>query len=301
MKKIRKKIHLLWIEHLRFQLRTAWDVFWEARNSFSRDGCLNLSAALSFYTILSIIPFLFLLVSLTGYFLGSSEEAFQIAISFGDRLLPQSSALILKEVQALSQRAKFFGWVGFISLIWTASIVFSSLEFAMNIVFRVERRRSFFQSKLLAIGMIPGAMVIFLISLLITAFTRIMANYELKLWGFNWAKSNFFEFLIGYLLPYLILAISFTAIYKIIPPAKISWRHALAGGTSCAFLFEVVKHFFTWYLRHSSPYSIVYGSLETIVILVVWVFYSASVLLFCAELVSVYRRRDIILLQKAFL
>ena len=301
MKKVKEKIHHLWMEQLRFQLRTAWDILWEARSSFSRDGCLNLSAALAFYTILSIIPILFILVSLTGYLLGSSEQAFQLAISLGDRLFPQSSDLIIKEVQALTHRAKLFGWVGFFSLIWTASIVFSSLELALSIVFRVERRRSFVQSKLLAISMIPAAMIIFFFSLFITGFTRIMENYELTFWGMNLAKSNFLEFLVGYLLPYLILTISFTAIYKVIPPAQISFRHALAGGASCAFLFEIVKHFFTWYVKKSSPYSIVYGSLETIIILVVWVFYSAAVLLFCAELVSAYRRRDITLLQKVFL
>jgi membrane protein len=106
---------------------------------------------------------------------------------------------------------------------------------------------------------------------------------------------------VGYLLPYLVLALAFTAIYKIIPNTSISFRHALAGGASCSFLFEVVKHFFTWYLGRSQHYSVIYGSLEAIVILVVWAFYSSSVLLFCAEVVSAYRRRDITLLEKAFL
>lgn len=301
MKKVKEKIKYLWMEQLRFQLRTAWDILGEARSSFSRNGCLNLSAALAFYTILSIIPFLFILVSLTGYLLGSSEQAFQVALSFGDRLFPQSSHLILKEVQALTHRAKLFGWVGLFSLIWTASIVFSSLEFALSVVFRVERRRNFVRSKLLAISMIPAAMIIFFFSLFITGFARIMESYDLTFWEINLAKSNLLEFLVSYLLPYLILAISFTAIYKVIPPAQISFRHALAGGASCAFFFEIAKHFFTWYIEHSSPYSVVYGSLEAIIIMVVWVFYSAAILLFCAELVSAYRRKDITLLQKVFL
>jgi membrane protein len=115
------------------------------------------------------------------------------------------------------------------------------------------------------------------------------------------ARSELLEFLVGYLFPYLILAAAFTAIYRIIPNTSVSFRHALAGGTSCAFLFEVAKHFFTWYFQRSHQYSVVYGSLEAIVILVVWAFYSSSVLLFCAEVVSAYRRRDITLLQKAFL
>jgi membrane protein len=117
----------------------------------------------------------------------------------------------------------------------------------------------------------------------------------------SFAHSGLLEFLVGYVFPYLILAAAFTAIYKIIPNTSISFRHALAGGTSCAFLFEAAKHFFTWYFQRSQQYNVVYGSLVAIVIPVVWTFYSSCVLLFCAEVVSAYRRRDITLLQKAFL
>jgi len=62
----------------------------------------------------------------------------------------------------------------------------------------------------------------------------------------------------------------------------------------------MAKQFFTWSIGRSSQYNVVYGSLEAIVILVVWVFYSSIILLFCAEVVSAYRRRDITLLEKAF-
>ncbi|MBI5969173.1 MAG: YihY/virulence factor BrkB family protein, partial [Deltaproteobacteria bacterium] len=116
-----KRLSALWSEKLRFHLRAVWDIFWEARRAFSQDGCMNLSAALAFYSILSMIPFLFLLVSAASYILGSSEEAHQMAIPFLERLFPQASALIFKEVKALSQRAEVLGWVGFLSMIWTAS------------------------------------------------------------------------------------------------------------------------------------------------------------------------------------
>jgi len=296
-----KKLSSFWAEKLRFQLRTVWDIFWEARRAFSQDGCLNLSAALAFYTILSLIPFLFLLVSAAGYVLGSSDEAHQMAMAFFDRLFPQASALIFKEVQSISQRAGVLGWVGFLSMIWTASIIFSSLEFAMGVVFRVERRRNFLKSKLLALSLVPASAVLFFLSLFVTAFSGAMETFDFKLLGMNLARSHLFEFLLGYVLPYLVLALAFTAIYKIIPHTSISFRHAFAGGASCAFLFEVAKHFFTWYVGRSSHYNVIYGSLEAIVILVVWAFYSSGILLFCAEVVSAYRRRDITLLEKAFL
>jgi membrane protein len=301
MRHWKQRATAFWARRSRFELKTVWDILWEARRAFSQDGCMNLSAALAFYMILSLIPYLFLLVSAAGYLLGSSEEGHRIAVVFFDRLFPQASDLILREVQAISHRAEVLGWVGFLSMIWTASVIFSSLEFAMGVVFRVEKRRNFFRSKLMALLMIPASAGIIFLSFLVTAFSGATEKFYLSLFGVTSARSELLEFLLSYLFPYLILAAAFTAIYKIIPNTSISFRHALAGGTSCAFLFEAAKHFFTWYFQRSQQYSVVYGSLVVIVIPVVWAFYAMSVLLFCAEVVSAYRRRDITLLQKAFL
>jgi len=301
MWQLSRKASAFWIEKFRFQLRTVVDILQESFRAFSRDGCENLSAALAFYTILSMIPILFLLISGASYFFGSSEDVHQMAMSFFGRLFPQASALIFREVKAISQRAEVLGWVGILSMIWTSSIIFSSLEFAMGVVFREEKRRNFIKSKLLALSMIPASAVVFFFSLFVTAYSETLRATGLRLFGMNLGHSELFEFIVGYVFPYLILAMAFTAVYRIIPNVSIAFRHALAGGISCAFLFELAKHFFTWYIAGSKQYSVVYGSLEAIVILVLWVYYSSSILLFCAEVVSAYRRRDITLLEKAFL
>ena len=298
---LRKKASDYWGERLRFQVRVVWDIFWEARRAFSLDGCMNLSAAIAFYSILSLIPFLFLLVSGASLILGSSDAAYLMVVNFINQVIPKTGLLIFKEVQSVSQRAEVLGWVGLFSMLWTASVIFSSLEYAMGVVFRVERRRDFVKSKIMAIAMVPACGGVFFLSLIVTAATRIMANLQIPLWGINLGDSHFFKFLVAYLFPYLILAAGFTAVYKFVPNTAVSLRHALAGGASCALLFEGAKHFFTWYIATYSKYGVVYGSLEAIVILVVWTFYSSSILLFCAEVVSAYRRRDVTLLEKAFL
>jgi membrane protein len=297
----KEKLSTFWIERLRFQLRAYWDILWDARGAFVRDGCLNLSAALAFYTILSLIPLLFLLMSAVGYVMGSSDEAYRLTLSFFERFAPQANPAIFDEVKALAQRASVLGWVGVLAMVWTASLIFSSLEYAMGVVFRVERQRNFLKSKLMALSMVPGSILIFLLSLSTTPILRVMQILDVEFWGFSLGKSGFFDFLVGYLFPYLILTVGFTAIYKIIPPIKVAFHYALAGGASGALLFEVAKHFFGWYIGRTTHYNFIYGSLEAFVILVVWVFYSSTILLFCAEVVSAYRRRDITLLEKAFI
>jgi membrane protein len=290
-----------WKERLRFQVKMAWDILYASFRAFSMHGCMNLSAALAFYTILSLIPFLFLLVSGVAYILGSSDDAHRMVQALLNSMFPHTSDVVFKEVQAMSKRATVLGLVGFLSMAWTASAIFSSLEAAMMVVFRIENKRQYWKSKLLALEMIPAAGLVFFLSLFVTAFSGFMDPFELTFLGFNITRSFLFHFLLGYILPYLVLALALTAIYKIIPNTYISYRHAVAGGASCAFLFELAKHFFAWYIGRATQYSIVYGSLEAIVILVLWVFYSSIILLFCSELVSEYRRRDVSLLEKAFL
>ncbi len=301
MRKLKQKIFTLWDKRFRFECREVWNIFWEARRAFLLDGCLNLSAALAFYTILSLIPFLFLLISGTAYILGSSESGLMMALSFLSQVFPHASSLIFEEAKAISQRAEMMELVGFLSLLWTASVIFSSLESAMGIVFRVGQHRNFLKGRLLALSMVPASALVFLLSFSVTALSGFLREMEIIFWGIDLAKWAFLGFLIGYLFPYLILTLGFTAIYKIIPNTPVSLHHALAGGASCAFLFEVAKHFFVWYIENYGRYGVTYGAVESMIILVLWTFYSASILLFCAEVVSAYRRKDITLLAHAFM
>ncbi len=297
----KQKLTIRWNERFRFECREVWDVFWEARRSFFLDGCLNLSAALAFYTILSLIPFLFLLISVTAYVLGSSESGLMMALSFLSQLFPHAGSLIFEEASVIFQRAQVIGLVGFLSMLWTASVIFSSLEHAMGVVFRVEQRRTFLKGRLLALLMVPASALVFLLSFSVTAIAGSLQEMETVLWGIDLAKGSFLEFLIGYLFPYLILTLGFTAVYKIVPNTPVSFHHALAGGASCAFLFEAAKHFFAWYFKNYGGYGMTHGAMEAMIILVLWTFYSACILLFCAELISAYRRRDVTLLAQAFM
>lgn len=300
MGKLKGKLANHWNERFRIECRKVWGVFWEARRAFLLDRCLNLSAALAFYFTLSLIPFLFLLISGTAYILGSSESGLMMALSFSSQFFPYASSLILEEASTISQRAEVIGLLGFLSMFWTASVIFSSLEHAMGVVFRVPQRRNFLKGRLLALSMVPASALVFLLCFSVTAISGSLQKMETILWGIDPAKWSFLEFLVGYHFPYLILTLGFTAVYKIIPNTPVSFHHALAGGASCAFLFEAAKHSFAWYLKEYGRYGTTHGALEAMIILVLWTFFSACILLFCAEVISAYRRRDVTLPAQAF-
>jgi membrane protein len=301
IRKLQQKLSTHWNQRFRFKCREAWDIFWEARRAFLFDGCLNLAAALAFYTLLSLTPFLFLLIRATAHLLGSSESSLVAALSFLSPVFPHAGSLILEEAKAISQRAEGTGLVGFLPLLWTASAIFSPLEFAMKVVFRVEQKRDFLKGRLLALSMVPASALVLLLSFSGSALLDFLQEMGIIFLGIDLADCAFLGFLIGHLFPYLILTLGFTAIYKIVPNTPVSFHQALAGGAICAFLFEVANHFFAWYINNYSGYGMNYGALEAMILLVLWIFYSACLLLFCAEMVSAYRRRDVTLLTHAFI
>ncbi len=148
--------------------------------------------------------------------------------------------------------------------------------------------------------MIPLGWVVGLASFAITYIAAALAHQHLIAGGF-WFKPAFFhELLFRYLIPYLVMVAFFTFVYKVIPTRKISFNHALAGSALFSALMEFAKHFFVWYVARFTSYDLIYGSLGTIVLLVIWGFYVSMILLFCAELVYSHQRRDILLLEKAF-
>jgi len=105
----------------------------------------------------------------------------------------------------------------------------------------------------------------------------------------------------SYVLPYMLTVAFFTVVYKIIPTGKVSWRSALTGAAIFSALMEIAKYFFAWYVSGDKKYNVIFGSLETVCHSCAVVFYVALILLFCAELISSYQRRNLILLEKAFL
>ena len=104
-----------------------------------------------------------------------------------------------------------------------------------------------------------------------------------------------------YLLPYLVTVLYFTVVYKVIPSGNVGLMSALIGSAIFSALMEIAKQFFTWYVANYTAYNVIFGSLEAVVILVIWVFYIALIFLFCAELISSYQRRDMILIEKTLL
>jgi len=291
---------------------TVRDIAADALGNFRKNGDMNQAAAIALYAILSIIP-LFILTLLVIDHVFSADPDIRERLFEGIRqFIPAFSGALLTQFGQIADKKDLLGWVGIASLVWFSAMIFSAIETAMDIIFRSINPRNYIRSKLLALAMIPlgwavGAVsvaityIATIASVAITYIAAILARQPMLIRDEFPFLSALHGWVFLYLIPYLLTVLFFTVVYKAIPRAKIGLKSALIGSAIFAALMEVAKQFFTWYVANYTRYNVIFGSLEAVVILVIWVFYASIILLFCAEFISSYQRRDWLVIGKALL
>lgn len=288
-------------ERIGHLLATCRDILGDTIRNYRANGDTNQAAAIALYALLSILPLFILTLLTVGSIFSANPEIEQRLIEAIRQFFPSFSGALLSQLGQIQGKQEVLGWVGIISLIWFSAMIFGAIETALNMIFRSRTYRNYFISKLLAIAMIPMGWAVGITSVGIAYVTAILAEQSLL----GEVAILYFPALHGifirYVLPYLVTVVFFAIVYKVIPTAPVDIRSALIGSAIFSLLLEIAKQFFTWYIAHYTRYNVIFGSLEAVVILVIWVFYISLILLFCAELISSYQRRDLILLEKVLL
>jgi len=283
------------------KLASAWDILADSVINYQNNGDVNQAAAIAFYAILSFLPLFILTFLVAGYVFSSYPTVQHQFIEGIQRFHPYFKGDILIQLGQLDEKSQLLGWVGFITLIWFSSMIFGAAETSFNLIYRTRTIRNYVVSKLLSFAMIPAAWAVGILSVGVTTVATVVANQP------GLAESLFTQIpilkgvLFRYVLPYIVTVVFFTMVYKVIPVTPIPLGLAFTGSAIFSALMEVAKHFFAWYIANYTRYHIIFGSLETVVILVIWVFYVALIFLFCAEVMASYRRRDLILIERALL
>jgi len=277
-----------------------WDVVSDAVTNFSRNGDDNQAAAIALYTILSVIPLLLLTIIAAGAFFTSYPQVQTNILKAAQGFY--FSEKLIAQLGYIEGKSQVLGWIGVLGLVWLSLAIFNAIESALNIIFRSRERRNYFTSKLMAVSMIPLGWIVGGLSVFLSYAAALLATEPVKLPGGTEISLTLpAEIVLRYLLPYVMVVTLVTVVYKIIPTKKIRFSVALTGAAVFALLLEITKQFFTWYITHYTRYNVIFGSLEAIVILIIWVFYTALIFLFCAEIMSSRERRDILLLERALL
>lgn len=271
-----------------------WEILTRTFTEWSTDKASRLAAALSFYTAIAIAPLLVILVTAIGWFFGQDSAQMQLVGQLRGMVGPQG-AEVAKTVIESADRPDLAGIAGILSLgtlLWGATNVFVELQDSLNTIWGVEPRprikgvMAFVRDRLLSFGMILVIGFLLLISLVISAVISALGGYIGALWpGMEtlWQTVNF-------ILSLAVTIILFALIYKILPDADFSWRDVWLGATVTALLFTVGKWVLGLYLGNQTLSS-AYGAAGSLVVFLLWIFYSAQIFFFGAEFTQVYARR----------
>jgi len=274
-------------------VRRALDLLKRTFSEWSEDNGPRLGAALSFYCVFSIPPFLVVVIAVAGFFFGQTAAQRQLVDQVGSIAGPETAEFVQTMISgARSHRSSVAaGLVAVVTLLVGSSAVFVELQQALNEIWDVppSRVQSFVRSlkgRLLSFLMVLGIGLVLLFSLMLTA----------ALTAFHDRISNVIALspviveAMHQCILIVLLAIIFAAIFKILPDCHTRWRDVWMGAVLTALMFEVGKFLLAFYIGRSHVAS-TYGAASSIVVVLTWVYYSAQLILFGAEFVQVYSRQ----------
>ncbi len=265
-------------------------IFRQAFIDWLDDKAMEMGAALAFYSVLSMAPLLMIAIAIAGLVFG--EEAAR------GEVVGQMRSLVGHEgaeaIQAMLANARKPGagalasLFGIITLLFGASGVFGQLQEAMNVIWKVPNQKingvvAFLNRRFLSFAMVLGTGFLLLVSLAVSAAIGAIGAQFGKLWP-EWHLLLKF---VNLSLSFGTITLLFAMIFRFLPDAHVSWIDVWTGALVTALLFTCGKWLIGIYLTHAAVGS-AYGAAGSLVVLTLWIYYSAQILLFGAELTHVY-------------
>lgn len=264
---------------------------------FNEDRCGNFAITISYFALLSALPIVALFAFITTKILGSSELAFRSLNIFSDEFFVHLDPLFFNRVQYLSRNISNLGWFGLVGSFIAASFLFSNLIYSINFIFKANFQKSFFYNRIIEYLIMFTMGLILLLSISITAIWtaihRTIKESPLVANNINPQVVSFINnFLIQYLIPFALTLLVFFTLYKFIPEVKVHTKAAFIAAAISAFLWEIFKRLFAFYVAHFSAIGIVLsrlvkGTLTSIIFFLLWISISLVVFLWGAELTAV--------------
>ena len=242
------------------------------------------AAGVAYYSILSIFPLLLGLIAVFGFFLPSVNLQDEL-LKFVGNNIPGATNIVKDNIAGIIKLRGVMSILSIVILFWGASALFSAISLAINRAWEIEKYRHFFIRKVSELGMVFGAGILFLISLGATTLVTLMRGV------FNLPVTNMATvYVIGSLIAFLSMFAVFLLLYKFIPNTKTNWKHIWPGALLAAVLFELARILFIFYLENFANYQLIYGSITSIIVLFIWIYYSSFIMILGAEFTYQYSR-----------
>jgi membrane protein len=276
-----------------FKPRILWHLMKDAAADWSRDRAPRLGAALAYYTVFSLVPFLVVVIAVIGLVFGQEAAQSAILSQITEFVGEQTAAAIKDMIQRADQPSTglFATAVAVATLLLGASGVFGQLQDALNAVWGVEPKEGrgvwgFIKDRFLSFVAVLGTGFLLLVSLILSSA---LAAFGKWFGGLLPLPETLLQ-LMNFALSFLVVTGLFALIFKVLPDAKVAWRDVWIGAALTSALFTIGKFALGLYLGKSNVAS-AYGAAGSLVLVLLWVYYSAQILLYGAEFTQVYANR----------
>lgn len=241
-----------------------------------------LAGSLSYFSMMALVPFCLFLVTIFGSVLGENEQVLKFFSAKLVSFFPTVTHKITEELRKLISY-KGLGPFTFVLYGFLSYQLFSSLESAINRIFKITARRSFVITLVLSLLIITLILLFILASFGATSAVSVLRAARDYFPGAHISRIT--GFLIRFVVPFVLVFVILATLYKLLPRRRVPLSHALAGALLTALFLEAAKHLFTLYVVEVVKLGAIYGPLSAFIIFLLWVFYSSCLFLIGAEFV----------------
>jgi membrane protein len=270
----------------------AWKMLKDTVLAFINDEALSRGAAIAFYTVTSIGPVLLIVIAIAGLAFGRDAAQGAITAQFS-ALMGQQTAEVLQTAVA-SAGNKSSGMVatiiGIAALLVTASGVFGEMQSALNAIWKAKPKGTtvsrFIRARAASLGLVAALGFLLMVSLVVSTALTAFGSYLDSILPFG----KIILTVLNGIVSLALISFLFAAIYKVLPDRTLEWRDVAIGSVATALLFTVGKSLISWYIGSSAVASS-FGAAGALLVLLLWIYYSAQIFLFGAEFTKIYANR----------
>jgi len=274
--------------------RASWHMLRDTVSSWLDDYAPSMGAALAFYTLFSLAPLLLIVISVAGLVVGQDVAREQLLEQLSGLVGDDAARTIQTVLQSLNRpESGLIGTVvGVVVLIIGATTVFAELQDALDRIWRAPLRPArsglwrLLRARLLSLGLVLGIGFLLLVSLVVSTGLAVLGKW----WAPWFGDKAYIASLLDIVVSLSFITVMFAVIYKWMPRVTVAWRDVFVGAALTAVLFTVGKTLIGLYIGRSGVAS-PFGAAASLVVLLLWVYYSAQIFLLGAEFTWVYARR----------
>lgn len=278
---------------MRFSFKEIWLIIKQSFVDFFENNVFKLSAALAFYTVFSLPAMMIIIISVSNVFYGRSAIEGTLFHQLNALVGSEAASTIQGTIKsaALSSNSTFATVIGVVTLLWGATRVFSEIQDSINYIWKLKAKprkgRGFLKmvvNRLLSFSIVVSLGFLLLVSLIINGMMELLINRLTQSFP---ELTVVMVYVFNLLITFIITAFLFGLIFKVLPDARIRWKHVRVGAITTATFFMLGKFLIGYYLGHSEL-STTYGTTGSVIVLLLWVYYSAMILYFGAGFTHAY-------------